>query len=80
MTPQFRGSETPEVNAARPFPGSLPIEATLFPPSSRYHGLKVLQHTTAAGNLIAYLDRRGYLQYLVRAVCRARPGIDLICS
>jgi len=30
-------------------------------------------------NLIAYLDRRGYLQYLVRAVCRARPGIDLLC-
>jgi nucleoside phosphorylase len=31
-------------------------------------------------NLVAYLDRRGYLQYLVSAVCRARPGIDLLCS
>lgn len=31
-------------------------------------------------NLITYLDRRGYLQYLVRAVCRARPGMDLLCS
>ena len=26
-------------------------------------------------NLIAYLDRRGYLGYLVSAVRRSRPGI-----
>ncbi len=26
-------------------------------------------------NLIQYLDRRGYLDYLVKAVRRARPGI-----
>ena len=30
-------------------------------------------HEERCQNLIDYLDRRGYRQYLERAVCRARP-------
>lgn len=36
----------------------LGLEATLFPPTSRYHGRKVLQHRRADGSSEAYLERR----------------------
>ena len=33
--------------------------------------------TAKALNLIEYLDRRGYLSYLVAAARRARPNLDI---
>lgn len=36
----------------------LGLEATLFPPTSRYHGKKVLEHQRADGTTDVYLERR----------------------
>lgn len=58
MTTQSRGSSSPELNAIRPFPSPLGLEATLFPPTSRYHGLSTLTHRRDDGQEIAYLERR----------------------
>ena len=58
MSSQFRGSENPSLTAMRPFPLPLGIEATLFPPTSRYHGLAVLNHRRDDGTNIPYVERR----------------------
>lgn len=39
-----------------PAPGEL--AETLFPQTSRYHGLKILHTTTASGRQVAYVERR----------------------
>jgi hypothetical protein len=36
----------------------LPLKATLFPPTSRYHGIDTAQLTTVDGKTIVYLRRR----------------------
>jgi hypothetical protein len=34
------------------------LSTTLFPPTSRYHGIKLRTHTLAGGKQVAYLARR----------------------
>jgi hypothetical protein len=57
MNPQIRFSSTPELNS-QPFPGPAGIEATLFPPTSRHHGIKAQRFRRADGREVAYLQRR----------------------
>ena len=35
-----------------------PLEATAFPPNSRYHGMRTLQIAAGDGTSIVYLERR----------------------
>lgn len=58
MTLAFNGNEVQRFAGQQPFPQTGAAEASLYPPSSRYHGLAVLHHTTDDERPIAYLDRR----------------------
>jgi hypothetical protein len=37
---------------------ALPLETSLFPPTSRYHGVAVARHERRDGSTVAYLRRR----------------------
>ena len=58
MSTQFRGSDGLGRDARQPFPATSGLAATLFPPTSRYHGLSTLSHRGEDGREIAYLERR----------------------
>lgn len=58
MSLAFNGSQVARIAAQQPFVQNGLADASLFPPSSRYHGLQVLQHNTENGRSIAYLERR----------------------
>ena len=46
------------VNPAEPFPNPATLEASLYPQTSRYFGLKILKLQRADGREVAYLERR----------------------
>jgi nucleoid-associated protein YgaU len=58
MNLAFNGNQVARIAAQQPFPLAGVADPSLFPPSSRYHGLQVLQHPTENGRSIAYLERR----------------------
>lgn len=58
MSIRFAGPQIPGVNPNQPFPTPGGLEDSLFPPTSRYHGLKTLTYTREDGKQIAYLERR----------------------
>lgn len=45
-------------NPTQPFPAPAQLPQTLFPPTSRYHGLEVKTFTRTNGKTVAYLARR----------------------
>lgn len=46
------------INPASPFPPPSELRATLFPPTSRYHGLEFRTLTLPGGEVVSYLSRR----------------------
>lgn len=46
------------INSAQPFPQPGSLEANLFPPASRYHGLETAKLERADGEIVVYLRRR----------------------
>ena len=54
----FNGNSVARIAAQQPFPLGGVADSSLFPPSSRYHGLQVLQYQPEQGRPIAYLERR----------------------
>lgn len=46
------------LNQFNAFPAPSELRATLFPPSSRYHGVEILKRNAADGREVAYLARR----------------------
>jgi hypothetical protein len=48
----------PSFNPSQPFPSPAQLPQTLFPATSRYHGLEVKTLTQPNGKSIAYLARR----------------------
>ncbi|MFO1063070.1 MAG: LysM domain-containing protein [Pirellulales bacterium] len=58
MSMVFNGSQADRIAAQQGFPLSGVLNPSFFPPTSRYHGLSVLQYETETGQSIAYLERR----------------------
>ena len=58
MNQILMGGQPSQVNPSQPFPTPGALEQSLFPQSSRYHGLKALTYKRADGKEIAYLERR----------------------
>lgn len=58
MTTMLAGPQAAGLNPNQPFPLPGGLEESLFPPSSRYHGLKTLTYKREDGKEIAYLERR----------------------
>lgn len=58
MRMRISGPQFPGLNTQQPFPQPGGLEETLFPPTSRYHGLKTLKYTRDDGKEIAFLERR----------------------
>ena len=52
------GGQPQQVNPNQPFPPPGSLEESLFPQSSRYHGLRALTYIREDGKEIAYLERR----------------------
>lgn len=58
MSLAFNGSQAARIAGQQPFPLEGVAESSLYPSSSRYHGLAVLQHEDEHGRNVAYLERR----------------------
>jgi len=58
MNQMRMGGQPSQVNPNQPYPTPGALEESLFPQSSRYHGLKTLTYKRADGKEIAYLERR----------------------
>ena len=58
MTTRIAGPQIPGVDPNQPFPQPGGIEESLYPPTSRYHGLRALTYTRDDGRQMAYLERR----------------------
>ena len=58
MNLAFNGNQAARIANQQPFPLGGVADPSLFPPSSRYHGLAVLQHKLEDGRSIAFLERR----------------------
>jgi hypothetical protein len=58
MSMVFNGNQALRIASQQPFPLGGVADPSFFPPTSRYHGLAVLQHDTGDGRAIAYVERR----------------------
>lgn len=55
---RIAGPQVAGLNPNQPFPLPGGLEESLFPPTSRYHGLSALTYTRDDGKQVAYLERR----------------------
>lgn len=58
MTVEFHGSDDSGLDSRGQFADQVSLEATLYPPNSRYHGLRASKYRASADRTIPYLERR----------------------